>query len=184
MGVGVIFLMVTVHLILGVVWLVGIGAGVPPAFAEAGETPALLPWEVGLRDPRQPGRRLAVVRLCNRALGTSGGQFQSFRHQGRRYGHILDPRSGRPAEGVLSATVVAPTAALADALSTAFYVMGPQPSLAYCKTHPEIGMIMLCPGSHATEVEIHRAGLADDELVMRTDRSCAEQRADPPSRQA
>jgi thiamine biosynthesis lipoprotein len=123
-------------------------------------------WEIGLCDPRQPSRRLAVVRLGDRALGTSGGQFQSFRHRGRRYGHILDPRSGRPAEGVFSATVVAPTAALADALSTAFYVLGPQPALTYCQIHPEIGMVMLCPGTHAGKVEIHTAGLVDEELAM------------------
>ena len=56
--------------------------------------PKLRYWEIGIRDPQQPGRRLGVVRLGDRALGTSSGQFQSFRHRGRRYGHILDPRSG------------------------------------------------------------------------------------------
>jgi FAD:protein FMN transferase len=124
------------------------------------------PWEVGLADPRQPGRRLAVVRLRDRALGTSGGQFQSFRHAGHRYGHILDPRSGLPAEGVLSVTVIAATAALADALSTAFYVLGPQASLDYCRTRPEIGMVMFCPGSRRQDLEIHRVGLDGDQLVM------------------
>jgi thiamine biosynthesis lipoprotein len=117
-------------------------------------------------DPRQPGRRLAVVKLRDRALGTSGGQFQSFRHQGRRYGHILDPRSGWPAEGVLSVTVVAPSAALADALSTAFYVLGPQPSLDYCRVRPEIGMVMLCPGGRGGKVEIHGIGLGPQEVTM------------------
>jgi FAD:protein FMN transferase len=143
-------------------------AGVSPASPAAGETP--VPgspcWEVGLPDPRQPGHRMAVVRLFDRALGTSGGQFQSFRHQGRRFGHILDPRSGWPAEGVFSATVVAPSAALADALSTAFYVMGPQRSLAYCEAHAEVGMVMLCPDRHGRNVEIHRAGLNDAELTI------------------
>lgn len=125
-------------------------------------------WEVGLRDPLQPSRRMAVVRLADRALGTSGGQFQSFRHEGRRFGHLLDPRSGWPAEGVFSATVLAPSAALADALSTAFYVMGPQASLAYCQAHPEIGLVMLCPGEQGRTTEIHRTGLADGELRMGT----------------
>jgi FAD:protein FMN transferase len=138
-----------------------LGRGSPIAVGDGRQ-----PWEVGLCDPRQPSRRLAVVRLCNRALGTSGGQFQSFRHQGRRYGHILDPRSGMPAEGVLSATVLAPTAALADALSTAFYVMGPSRSTSYCETHPDIGMVMLCPSVRSGEVEIHRTGLKDGELVI------------------
>jgi FAD:protein FMN transferase len=136
--------------------------------SEAGGRDACAPpaWDVGLGDPRQPGHRLAVVRLRDQALGTSGGQFQSFRHQGRRYGHILDPRSGMPAEGVLSVTVVAPTAALADALSTAFYVLGPQGSLDYCRPHPEIGMIMLCPGGQGGGVEIHRVGLDGERLAM------------------
>jgi FAD:protein FMN transferase len=139
-----------------------------PSATAADETPSLRSacWEVGLPDPRQPGHRLAVVRLRDRALGTSGGQFQSFRHQGRRFGHLLDPRSGWPAEGVFSATVVAPSAALADALSTAFYVMGPERSLAYCESHADIGLVMLCPDRHGRNVEIHRAGLSDAELTV------------------
>lgn len=124
------------------------------------------PWEVGIRHPEQPTRRLGIVRLDNRALGTSGGQFQSFRHHGRRFGHILDPRSGWPAESVLSATVVAKSAALADALSTAFYVMGPAASLAYCQKHPDIGMVMLCPEPNRGGIEIHTAGLGQNEFVV------------------
>jgi len=124
-------------------------------------------WEIGIRHPLQAGQRLGVVRLCNRALGTSGQQSQSFRHRGRRYGHILDPRSGWPAEGVLSATVVAPTAALADALSTACYVMGAKQSLDYCRSHPGIGVVLLCPCPHGGGVEVHTAGLGDGELTIR-----------------
>jgi thiamine biosynthesis lipoprotein len=123
-------------------------------------------WEIGVRDPRQPGRRLGVVRLHDRGLGTSGGQFQSFRHRGRRYGHILDPRSGQPAEGVLSVTVVAPTAALADALSTAFFVMGAEPSLEYCRNHPEIGAVLICPAPRGEQIEVHTAGLDSDVLAI------------------
>jgi thiamine biosynthesis lipoprotein len=122
-------------------------------------------WEIGIRDPRRPGRRLGVVRLDDRALGTSSGQFQSFRHKGRRYGHILDPRSGWPAEAVLAVTVVAPTAALADALSTAFYVMGVDRSLEYSRAHPEIGAVLTCPNA-AGRVEVHTAGLPPDAVVI------------------
>ncbi len=137
----------------------------PPAVA-GDDARAPQRWEVGLADQRQPGSRLAVVRLCDRSLGTSGGQFQSFRHRGRRYGHILDPRSGWPAEGVLSVTVVAPTAALADALSTAFYVLGPQASFDYCRARPEIGMMMLCAGGHGRTAEIHSMGLDCEQLAL------------------
>ncbi len=123
-------------------------------------------WEIGLRHPRRIGRRLALLRLRDRALGTSSAQFQSFRRGGRRYGHILDPRSGRPVEGVLSTTVAAPTAAAADALSTAFHVMGPEPSLAYCRTRPEIGLVMACPGQQGRDVETFTAGFNPGELAI------------------
>ena len=123
-------------------------------------------WEVGMRHPEQPERRLGTLRLCNRALGTSSSQFQSFRHGGRRYGHILDPRTGQPAEGVLSATVVAPSAALADALSTALFVMGARQSLDYCRAHPEIGAVLVCPSPHGGGVEVHTVNLSDEALTL------------------
>src|SRR5208283_222176 len=85
---------------------------------------------------------LGQVELNDRALGTSGAQFQSFRHRGRRYGHILDPRTGWPADGVLSVTVLAPMAAEADALSTAFYVMGSEAAIDYCRHRPAIAAIL------------------------------------------
>jgi thiamine biosynthesis lipoprotein len=93
-------------------------------------------WKIGVKDPLREELRIGQIELHDRALGTSGAQHQSFRHQGRRYGHILDPRTGRPAEDVLAASVVAPGAAEADALSTAFYVLGPQAALDYCRKHP------------------------------------------------
>ncbi len=134
----------------------------PPEKDQTGQRP----WEIGISDPRRPGRRLGIVRLHDRALGTSASQFQSFRHRGRRYGHVLDPRTGWPADGVLSTTVVAPTAALADALSTAFHVMGSADSLAYCQTHPEIGMVMVCPGHRGADAEFFSAGLDESELSL------------------
>lgn len=115
-------------------------------------------WLIGVRHPLLPHRRLAEIRLCNQALGTSGSAVQFFRHEGRRYGHILDPRTGWPAEGVYSATVVAPTAAEADALATAFYILGPQEAVAYCRSHPGVGMLLVARGA-GDEVEIVVEGL-------------------------
>jgi thiamine biosynthesis lipoprotein len=97
-------------------------------------------------------------------LGTSSSRFQSFRHAGKLYGHILDPRIGQPAEGVLSTTVLAPTATLADALSTAFYVLGPEKSLEYCGIHPEVSSIILVPSPGKSGCEIITAGLKDGEF--------------------
>ncbi len=102
-------------------------------------------WPVGLRNPLFPDRNYATLLLNDRALATSGSNVQFFRHQGQRYGHILDPRTGWPVEGMLSVTVTAPTATEADALSTAFYVMGLEPAAAYCREHPQIGAILVPP---------------------------------------
>lgn len=115
-------------------------------------------WRIGVRHPLFPHRRLAEIRLGNQALGTSGSGVQFFRHEGKRYGHILDPRTGWPADGVYSATVVAPTAAEADALATAFYILGPQEAAAYCRSHPGVGMLLVARGA-GDEVEIVVEGL-------------------------
>lgn len=129
-------------------------------------------WLVAVRHPLRPEQRLAEVRLRDRALGTSGSASQFFFHQGRRLGHILDPRTGWPAEQVLSATVLAPTAALADALSTAFYVMGPDGAAAYCAAHPEISALLILPDSRAgaTRIMLVNVSDADCDLLDETAR--------------
>jgi len=106
-------------------------------------------WPIGIRHPWDPERRLATVWLRNRALGTSAATFQYLEHQGRKLGHILDPRSGWPAEGVASVSVLAPTATEADALTTAFFVLGEQGVRDYCSRHPEVGVVLLPEGPDA-----------------------------------
>jgi len=116
----------------------------PPAHSPTRSTGAG-GWAIGVGHPLRLDRRLAEILLFDEAAGTSGAGYQFFRHEGKRYGHILDPRTGRPAEGVFSVTVVAPSAAEADALSTAFYVMGFDTAVDYCSRRPEIGFLMLLP---------------------------------------
>jgi thiamine biosynthesis lipoprotein len=116
-------------------------------------------WTVGLRHPWEPDRRLALVRLRDRALGTSAATFQHLEYNGRKLGHILDPRTGWPAESMASATAVAPTAAEADALATAFYIQGVEAARAYCAAHPEVGAVLLPDGDAARPVV---CGLAAD----------------------
>jgi len=100
-------------------------------------------WPVGIRHPLFPKENWATVLLKESALSSSGSGVQSFRHAGKRYGHILDPRTGLPAEGMLSVTVLAPTAAEADALSTAFFVMGLEKAREYCDNQREIGAVLI-----------------------------------------
>jgi thiamine biosynthesis lipoprotein len=68
---------------------------------------------------------------------TSGDYERYFEQDGKRYHHILDPRSGYPADQLASVTVIAPTCALADALSTAAFVLGPQEGLELLDEFPD-----------------------------------------------
>ena len=102
-------------------------------------------WKIGIANPIRPGQRLRELILNNIAVSTSGSQKQSFRHGNRRYSHLIDPRTGQPAEGVFTATVLAPSATLAELLSTAFCILGPEKTEEYCSEHPEISAILTVP---------------------------------------
>jgi thiamine biosynthesis lipoprotein len=108
-----------------------------------GRTGSETGWEVGLRHPRKKNQRMALLRLRDCALSTSGSEEQFFEHDGKRYGHIIDPRTGWPAASVTSVTVVARSAATSDALATAFYVGGRALAERFCATHPDVLAIML-----------------------------------------
>jgi thiamine biosynthesis lipoprotein len=113
--------------------------GVPRALLSAGGSSVLAfggeGFPVELRSPRAADV-IAHVEVAEAALGTSGAGEQFFEAGGRRYGHVLDPRTGWPASGVLSASVASAAAADADALSTAFLVGGPALAQRYCDAHP------------------------------------------------
>ncbi|MCX7414743.1 MAG: FAD:protein FMN transferase [Planctomycetia bacterium] len=123
-------------------------------------------WNVGLRHPLRPGRRLATITLRDQALGTSGSGTQFFIDRGKKLGHILDPRSGVPAAGVLSATVIAPTAADADALSTALYVLGPDGLPTIAAAGGPVGAILVVPGGTAGSVRVLTANLAEEAIAF------------------
>src|SRR5439155_6034642 len=106
----------------------------------------------GLKHPWDEERRLGQVWLRDRALGTSAATFRHLEYNGRKLGHNLDPRDGWPAEGIASTTVLAPTATEADALATAFFVLGVEKTRAYCETHPAIGAVLLPDAPDATPV--------------------------------
>jgi thiamine biosynthesis lipoprotein len=100
-------------------------------------------WAFTLKDPRDRERPLYHVSLRDRALSTSGNAEQFFEADGKRYGHLLDPRTGRPVEGRLCVWVIAPSAAESDALSTAFIVLGPEATRAVCRKRPEIEAVLV-----------------------------------------
>lgn len=83
------------------------------------------PWRIGVRDPRGTGVLASLEPGDGEAVFTSGDYERYFIWQGRRYHHIIDPRTGRPARGVRSVTVLHEDAGLADAAATALFVAGP-----------------------------------------------------------
>lgn len=104
-------------------------------------------WHVEVVSPRHDGRPLANLWLRDAALGTSGAGEQFVVVDGIHYGHVIDPRTGWPASGVLSASVIASTAARADALSTAFFIGGLQLAERYCARHSEVLALITAEGS-------------------------------------
>ena len=100
------------------------------------------PWQVSISHPLTPGLRLATLAISDRALGTSGSGRQHFVVDGKRFGHIIDPRSGWPADKLLSVTVIADSAVLADALATAIFVAGPEQAQKICD-HFEVAAVLV-----------------------------------------
>lgn len=106
-------------------------------------------WVVDLRSRQVSRHRLARLRLRDVAMSTSGAGEQFVEVGGTRYGHVLDPRTGSPAEGVLSASAVTTDPAVADALSTAFLVGGVELARRCCAEHP--GTLALVTPDDGTE---------------------------------
>ena len=121
-------------------------------------------WPIGLRNPLLPQRRLGTILLRDQALATSGTAVQHFRFEGKRYGHIIDPRTGWPVDNMLSVTVLAPTAAEADALSTAFFVGGVELAERYCSNNPLVAAVLIPPPIHGQRLQPVNLGISEDVL--------------------
>ncbi|HVV99773.1 MAG TPA: FAD:protein FMN transferase, partial [Planctomycetaceae bacterium] len=123
-------------------------------------------WPIGVRNPNFPDRQLATLLLSGQGMSTSGSGVQYFRFGGRRYGHLLDPRTGWPVEGMLSVTVLAPTAAEADALSTAFFVLGVEKARSYCHNRTDVAALLIPHPPPGRRLEPVNLGIPDDVLFI------------------
>jgi len=123
-------------------------------------------WPIGIRNPVFPDRNLGTLLLQNCGMSTSGTAVQHFRLEGKRYGHILDPRSGWPVEGMLSVVVLAPTAAEADALSTAFFVIGVENAREYCHNHQEVSALLIPPPEPGRRLRPINCGIPPNILFL------------------
>jgi thiamine biosynthesis lipoprotein len=116
--------------------------GIEHALVDAGEVASIghdaenQDWTVGVQHPREPEAYAALARLDNRALSTSGDYATTF-SEDRRQNHIFDPRTGASPESFASVSIVAPTAMLADALSTACFVLKPSEAMELMAAMPD-----------------------------------------------
>lgn len=123
-------------------------------------------WPVGLNNPLLPDQPYLTLLLKDAAFSTSGTAVQGFRHAGKRYGHILDPRTGWPADKLLSVSVIAPDAALADALSTAFFILGVENALRCCDNFENVGLILFPPPRQGRRLEPVFHNVPDDCVIF------------------
>ncbi|MCC6145116.1 MAG: FAD:protein FMN transferase, partial [Candidatus Hydrogenedentes bacterium] len=101
-------------------------------------------WTVEIPNPyNRTNEYIDEVVIRDEALSTSAPSEAYLNDTGRKYGHIYDPRTGMPAEEVVSATAITPSGTMSDALSTAFFVLGITGTEAYCKAHPETRAILI-----------------------------------------
>jgi len=114
-----------------------------------GTPPASEHWRIGLRDPRDRVPYFARVWLDGDAISTSANYEQFVAKDGKRYGHILDPRTGQPASGLLAVTVVAADATTTDSWDTPLYVLGLEAAKAKALAHPDIATVLVAPGAPA-----------------------------------
>lgn len=109
-----------------------------------GSKPDGSPWRVGLQSP-WGHEYLGILTVKDLAIVTSGSYQRFFKGEdGRIYHHIMDPATGHPAEsGLVSATIITRDGGLADALSTALFIMGKDKAIQYWKSHPGFDMILI-----------------------------------------
>jgi thiamine biosynthesis lipoprotein len=116
------------------------------------------PWRVGVQHPRSPEVYFAYFSPGDGAVSTSGDYEHSYVHEGVRYHHIIDPKTGYPAERSVAVTVIAPRGVSADAWATALFVLGPEAGMAVAR-RAGIEALFIDPHLHVTMTPAFRRDL-------------------------
>jgi FAD:protein FMN transferase len=125
--------------------------GISHAYVQAGGDSYVLgdhrgrPWVVGIRHPDDKDRVVLKMPLADVAMSTSGDYERYFDENGVRYHHIIDPRTGRSASKVRSATIIGPNATMTDGLSKTAFVLGPEKALQILERIPDIDAVLVAP---------------------------------------
>jgi thiamine biosynthesis lipoprotein len=122
-------------------------------------------WRIGIAplNPSEPPTRF--VEIANRAISTSGDARQHLVVEGKRYSHILDPRSGSPVTGRSSVTVIAPSGALADGLDTAASVLGPVGAESLVSKYESAALLMVYEDEQGQQQAVESPGFAKFEIA-------------------
>ena len=115
-----------------------------------GKQPNGSEWKVAITNPMDKNKVFALLPITNGAVVTSGNYEKYVVFNGVRYSHIIDPRTGYPATGIISVTVFAPQAELADALATSVFVMGKEAGLDRINQLPKIECIIIDENGNIT----------------------------------
>jgi thiamine biosynthesis lipoprotein len=109
-----------------------------------GDNPERGRWRIGIRNPLKPDQNLRYLEISNKAVATSGHYMRFYTVQGKRYSHIIDPRTGWPVqEKVASVVVIAPDATTADAMATAIIVLGPDKGVKLAESIPGLETLIV-----------------------------------------
>ncbi len=109
-----------------------------------GKKPDGSAWVAGIRDPRgEPTAVVGTLAVSDHAFSTAGDYERSYVVDGKRYHHIIDPRTGYPSTESRSVTIWAPTALMADALDDAVFILGPQKGLALVESIEGVGAVVI-----------------------------------------
>lgn len=124
----------------------GVSSGIINASGDMntwGKQPNGNEWKVAITNPMDKNKVFALLPITNGAVVTSGNYEKYVNFNGKRYTHIIDPRTGYPSSGIISVTVFAPKAELADALATSVFVMGIEAGLDRINQLPQIECIII-----------------------------------------
>lgn len=100
-------------------------------------------WRIGVTDPFHPSKPAAVLSLRNGAVTTSGDYEKYVEIDGKRYSHIINPKTGMPSYGLTSVTVIGPDAEICNAFSTAIMVLGKEKGMQLVKSHPSYACFII-----------------------------------------
>ncbi len=101
------------------------------------------PWKIGINNPFKPHKIVKVLKIKEASVATSGSYEKYAEIEGRRYSHIINPKTGYPSTGLTSVTVTGPSAEFANALSTSVMVLGEKEGIRLVKRFPEYGYVIV-----------------------------------------